>query len=113
MKKLLNSVKDLWELSKLTKTKNKKIRIILGAILSNLIVLFDIVIITTVTSIFSENEYINNWVVDYFVKNKAILPFVVILRFSSIYFENLLLMSICVFQTYFIIYPVCKFSIKD
>ena len=89
MKKLLNSVKDLWELSKLTKTKNKKIRIILGAILSNLIVLFDIVIITTVTSIFSENEYINNWVVDYFVKNKAILPFVVILRFSSIYFEKM------------------------
>ena len=44
MKKLLNSVKDLWELSKLTKTKNKKIRIILGAILSNLIVLFDILI---------------------------------------------------------------------
>tara|TARA_B110000003_G_scaffold273069_1_gene310114 strand:- start:1065 stop:2675 length:1611 start_codon:yes stop_codon:yes gene_type:complete len=89
MKKLLNSIKDLWELSKLTKTKNKKIRIILGAILSNLIVLFDIVIITTVTSIFSENEYINNWVVDYFVENKAILPFVVILRFSSIYFEKM------------------------
>ena len=44
-----------------SKTKNKKIRIILGAILSNLIVLFDIVIITTVTSIFSENEYINNF----------------------------------------------------
>ena len=89
MKKFFNSIKELINLSKLTKTKHKRIRIILGAVLSNLIVLFDIIIISTLTSVFSSNEYIQNWLIDFFVDNISFLPLIVIFRFSSIYFEKM------------------------
>lgn len=89
MKKFFKSLKDLIELSRLTKTKNKKIRIIITALLSNFIVLCDIIVITTLTSIFSDDNYINNFFVDIFVENLIYLPIVVLLRFSSIYFEKM------------------------
>ena len=73
----------------MTRTKYKTIRIIVGAVLSNLIVLFDIIIISTLTSVFSSNEYIENWLIDFFVENLSFLPLVVIFRFSSIYFEKM------------------------
>ena len=87
MKKFFKSLKDLIELSRLTKTKNKKIRIIITALLSNFIVLCDIIVITTLTSIFSDDNYIDNFFVDIFVENLIYLPIVVLLRFSSIYFD--------------------------
>jgi len=89
MKKFFKSLKDLIELSRLTKTKNKKIRIIMTALLSNFIVLCDIIVITTLTSIFSDDNYIDNFLVDIFVENLIYLPIVVLLRFSSIYFEKM------------------------
>lgn len=89
MKKFFKSLKDLIELSRLTKTKNKKIRIIITALLSNFIVLCDIIVITTLTSIFSDDNYIDNFFVDIFVENLIYLPIVVLLRFSSIYFEKM------------------------
>jgi len=89
MKKFFKSLKDLIELSRLTKTKNKKIRIIMTALLSNFIVLCDIIVITTLTSIFSDDNYIDNFFVDIFVENLIYLPIVVLLRFSSIYFEKM------------------------
>jgi len=89
MKKFFKSLKDLIELSRLTKTKNKKIRIIITALLSNFIVLCDIIVITTLTSIFSDDNYIDNFFVDIFVENLIYLPIVVFLRFSSIYFEKM------------------------
>ena len=89
MKKFIKSLKDLIQLSRLTKTKNKKIRIILTALLSNFIVLCDIIVITTLTSIFSDDNYLDNFFVNLFVENLIYLPLVVVLRFSSIYFEKM------------------------
>lgn len=89
MKKIFSSIRDLVNLSKLTKTKNKKLRIIFSAALSNLVVVSDILIITTLTSIFTKNNYIKNFVVDFFVENLELLPFIIVLRFLSIYFEKM------------------------
>lgn len=89
MKKLFRSLKDLIALSRLTKTKNKKIKIFVTAILSNFIVLCDIIVITTLTSIFSDKNYLDNFFVDLFVENLIYLPLVVLLRFASIYFEKM------------------------
>ncbi len=89
MKKFKSSLVDLFKLSKLTKTKNKRARIIFGSIISNVIVFFDIVIISVLTSIFSDSNFINNFIVSFFVNNLYLLPFVVILRFLFIYFEKM------------------------
>ena len=89
MKKFKSSLVDLFKLSKLTKTKNKRARIIFGSIISNVIVFFDIVIISVLTSIFSDSNFIDNFIVSFFVNNLYLLPFVVVLRFLFIYFEKI------------------------
>tara|TARA_X000000368_G_scaffold404209_1_gene379985 strand:+ start:6874 stop:8493 length:1620 start_codon:yes stop_codon:yes gene_type:complete len=89
MKKFKSSLVDLFKLSKLTKTKNKRARIIFGSIISNVIVFFDIVIISVLTSIFSDSNFIDNFIVSFFVNNLYLLPFIVVLRFLFIYFEKI------------------------
>ena len=89
MKKLSSSLRDLFKLSKLTKTKNKRARIIFSSVASNIIVFFDIVIISVLTSIFSETGFIDNPIITFFVTNVNILPVIVVLRFISIYLEKI------------------------
>jgi len=89
MKKFKSSLVDLFKLSKLTKTKNKRARIIFGSVISNIIVFFDIVIISVLTSIFSNSNFLNNFIVSFFVTNLYILPVIVVLRFLFIYFEKM------------------------
>lgn len=89
MNKFKTSIRDLFRLSKLTKTKNKRLRIIIGAILSNLIVFFDIVIISVLTSIFSDVNFINIFFINIFVENIKLFPLVVLGRFISIYLEKI------------------------
>ena len=56
---------------------------------SNIIVFFDIVIISVLTSIFSETGFIDNPIITFFVNNVNILPVIVVLRFISIYLEKI------------------------
>ena len=85
-KKLIVFIQDLLQVSKLTKTKNKKIRILSIAIVSNVIVLMDIVIILSFTNIFTNEVGIENVLTNFFRK-LYLLP-LIILRFLSIYFEK-------------------------
>ena len=89
MKKFKASLQDLFKLSKLTKTKNKRLRIIVGAFLSNLIVFFDIVIISVLTSIFSSVSFVDIFFINIFIENINFLPVVVLARFFSIYLEKI------------------------
>ena len=87
-KKLIVFIQDLLQVSKLTKTKNKKIRILSIAIVSNVIVLMDIVIILSFTNIFTNEVGIENLLTNFFFENLYLLPLIIILRFLSIYFEK-------------------------
>ena len=55
---------DLFKVSKLTKTKNKKLRIFSIALISNIIVFMDILIILSFTNIFTKDVGINNSLID-------------------------------------------------
>jgi len=89
MSQLKIFVNDLIKVSKLTKTKNKKIRIFITGIISNLIVLLDILIILSFTNVFSDEISIDNFITIFLFDNIYLLPLLVILRFSCIYYEKI------------------------
>lgn len=89
MKKFKTSILDLFKLSKLTKTKNKRARILFGSLLSNSIVLFDIIIISVLTSLFSEANFLKIIFINFFIENLQLFPLVVLARFLSIYLEKI------------------------
>ena len=89
MSQLKIFVNDLIKVSKLTKTKNKKIRIFITGIISNLIVLLDILIILSFTNVFSDDISIDNFITIFLFDNIYLLPLLVILRFSCIYYEKI------------------------
>jgi len=82
-------IKDILKVSKITKTSKKKRRIIYSVILSNLIVFFDIVIILVFTNIFTSNENFQNIFIEFVMDNIFIFPFIIVLRFASIYIEKM------------------------
>lgn len=89
MKKIKIFIKDLIKVSRLTKTKNKKIRIFITAFISNLIVLMDILIILTFTNVFSNNVSIENPLIDYMFSNLQILPILIVVRYLCVYYEKI------------------------
>ena len=85
---------DIKKVSKLTKTKNKKIKILIFEFLSNLIVLMDILIILSFTYIFTKDSSIYNSITKPVLDNLELLPFLIIIRFSSIYLDKLNIQSL-------------------
>ena len=85
---------DIKKVSKLTKTKNKKIKILISAVLSNLIVLMDILIILSFTYIFTKDSSIYNSITKPIIDNLELLPFLIIIRFSSLYLDKLNIQSL-------------------
>ena len=81
---------DLIKVSKLTKTSNKKLRIFLLAIILNLLVFLDILIILYFSVIFSQEIQFDNLVIRYFLDNYFYLPIFILFRFSLIYFEKII-----------------------
>ena len=79
--------------SKLTKIKNKKLRILLSVFLANTAVALDVVIIVVFASILNgEISYENNFIVgflEFIISNKVLLPILVFLRFSFLFLEKL------------------------
>ena len=86
IKQLLN---DLVEVSKYTKTTNKKKSIILLGIIGNLLVLSDILIILSFASFFDQKIEYDNFLISYFLENTYFLPFFILFRFFLIYFERI------------------------
>lgn len=81
---------DLIKVSKLTKTNNKKLRIFSLAIILNLLVFFDIMIILYFSVIFSQEIQFDNLVIRYFLNNYFYLPIFILFRFSFIYLEKII-----------------------
>lgn len=86
--KYSNIFREISYVSSVTKVNKKKFRILLSAVLANLTVLLDILIILIFSSFFSELEYDNIFIL-YFLENSYLLPFLVLLRFASIYLEKM------------------------
>lgn len=80
---------DLVNVSKLTKTNNKKKSVLLLALLINLQVVFDIFVILYFSYLFSEEIQLSNIIVDFFIERTYFLPLFIILRFLFIYFEKI------------------------
>ena len=60
-------IKDIIYVSKLTKTANKKLKILYSVILANLTVLFDLIVILTIAKIFEDDTTgSNNFLVAFF-----------------------------------------------
>ncbi len=87
MSKLKLAVNDILVVSKLTKTKNKKLRILLSVIISNISVASDILIILFFADFFQNKS--SFFVIDFIKENLFILPFIVLLRFLCMYFEKI------------------------
>ena len=81
---------DLIKVSKLTKTNNKKLRIFSLAIILNLLVFLDIMIILYFSVIFSQEIQFDNLVIRYFLDNYFYLPIFILFRFSLIYLEKII-----------------------
>ena len=81
-------------MSKITNVSNKKARVVLSVVLSNASVAADILVIVIFSSIISNQVNTSNFVVDYFMENKYLLPFLVILRFLFLYIEKMNLQSL-------------------
>ena len=85
---------DLVKVSKITKTKNKKRTIFALALISNSLVLFDILIILYFAKIFSQDSTFNNVIIEFFLDNLNLLPLVVLLRFLFIYIEKVITVNL-------------------
>lgn len=85
---------DLVKVSKITKTKNKKRTIFALALISNSLVLFDILIILYFAKIFSQDSKFNNVIIEFFLDNLNLLPLVVLLRFLFIYIEKVITVNL-------------------
>ena len=79
--------RDVIYVSRVSKVKNKKFIIFKVVIFSNFVVLLDIIIIVILSSLFSSNES-NYFFIAFINKNLYIFPFIVVLRFISIYLEK-------------------------
>ena len=86
--KYLNIFREISYISSITKVNKKKVRILLSAVLANLTVLLDILIILIFSSFFSDLEYDNLFIL-FFLENTYLLPFIVLFRFISIYLEKI------------------------
>ena len=71
---------DIYFVSKLTGTKNKKRRIILSILFLFLAFGSDIVIIVVIASLFDNANFTNFFIIEFFIENIYLLPLVVILR---------------------------------
>ena len=92
MRKFVTFYNDLLFVSKVTDTKNKKIRILFSVFASNFLVLLDLLIIIIFSFILDTTSkkigFVND-VVLFFSDNKILLPLVVILRFVFVYLDRM------------------------
>ena len=119
----MNFYKDLIFVSRVTNTKNKKIRILFSVIASNLVVLFDLLIIIIFSYILEETANktgLVNQLLELFSENKILLPVIVILRFVFVYVDrmNLEVLKLNVqenLRTYFIkeVFDKGNYSVSD
>ena len=90
LKNLRQLFRDVVYVSRVSKVKNKQFTIIKVVILSNIVVLFDILIIIIFSSLFSSNDS-DYFFITFINQNLYIFPAIIVLRFISIYLEKALI----------------------
>ena len=85
--KLKNFISDLFTVSKLTRTKNKKLSIGALALVLNLLILSDILIILFFTKLFSDEIGITNSYIEFILSFELLFPLAVFLRFFLNYIQ--------------------------
>ena len=80
---------NLIRISKFTKIKNKKLKILFIGLINNFLVFFDILIILFFAKLLSENIDIENKIVLTLLEQVKLFPLLIVLRFFIIYFERI------------------------
>ncbi len=80
--------KDLIDVSKLTKTNNKKVKIFILVILLNFQILFDILIILFFSTYFSQEIGISNLLIENILDYQILFPTFIFLRYLFTYIEK-------------------------
>ena len=91
-KKLNSMYKDVLYVSKITNTRNKKIRILLTVVLSNLVAAVDIGLILIFSAIITDEFQSNNilsFLVEIFLNNRFLIPVLVLARFVFVYIQSI------------------------
>ncbi len=91
-KKLNSMYKDVLYVSKITNTRNKKIRILLTVVLSNLVAAVDIGLILIFSAIITDEFQSNNilsFLVEIFLNNRFLIPVLVLSRFVFVYIQSI------------------------
>lgn len=89
MSKFKEFIKDILFVSKLTGAKNKKKRIIISLFLMFLTFGSDLTIIVVIANLFQSSASDNIFIIEYFIENLYLLPFIVVLRQIFSYLEVL------------------------
>lgn len=94
IEKLKIFYKDLKKVSNLTKTKGKKARLLLLAIIVNIVAGLDILIILYFSSFFTFEYEIENNVLQFLISKPELLPLIVVVRFLFIYIERIIITNL-------------------
>ena len=92
IKKLNSMYKDVLYVSKITNTRNKKIRILLTVVLSNLVAAVDIGLILIFSAIITDefqSDNILSFLVEIFLNNRFLIPILVLSRFVFVYIQSI------------------------
>jgi ABC-type multidrug transport system fused ATPase/permease subunit len=92
IKKLKIMYRDVLYISKITDTRNKKIRILLTVVLSNFVAAVDIGLILIFSAVITnefQTDNILSFIVDIFLKYRFLIPFLVIARFVFVYIQSI------------------------
>ncbi len=95
--KFKNMYKDIIYVSRITKVKNKKLRIILTVVLANLVAAVDIGLILVFSAVIAnsfQSENILSFVVQIFLDNNYLIPLLVVLRFVFVYAQTINMKSL-------------------
>ena len=80
MTKYKDFIRDIFFVSKITGTKNKKIRIMLSVLLLFLAFGCDLLIIIVIANLFNSSNYSDFQVIQFLLSNLYLLPVIVVLR---------------------------------
>ena len=92
IKKLKIMYRDVLYISKITDTRNKKIRILLTVVLSNFVAAVDIGLILIFSAVITnefQSDNMLSFIVDIFLKYRFLIPFLVVARFVFVYIQSL------------------------
>ncbi len=92
IKKLKIMYRDILYVSKITDTRNKKIRILLTVVLSNFVAAVDIGLILIFSAVITnefQSDNILSSIVDIFLEYRFLIPFLVVARFIFVYIQSI------------------------